>query len=170
MRPFTLSLLATTALAAQTKRQAEASLHELFAARGKEYLGNIADQQLLSNETNAAIITANFGQLTHENSLKWEAVEPEEGTFNFDEPDVLVDFATENGLSIRGHTLVWHSQLPAWVENITDAETLTAAVENHITEVMGRYKGKMIAWVRPPDPDPAVLTGVVLDIPVVGKG
>ena len=150
MRAFTLSLLATTALAAQTKRQAEASLHQLFTARGKEYFGNIADQQLLSDETNAAIITANFGQLTHENSLKWEAVEPEEGSFNFDEPDVLVDFATENGLAIRGHTLVWHSQLPAWVEEITDAETLTAAIENHITEVMGRYKGQMIAWVRLP--------------------
>lgn len=169
MRPFILSALATTALAAQTKRQAEASIHELFTARGKEYLGNIADQQLLSDETNAAILAANFGQLTHENSLKWEAVEPEEGTFNFDEPDVLVDFATENGLAIRGHTLVWHSQLPAWVEGITDAETLTAAMENHITEVMGRYKGQMLAWVCPPDPDPTV-AGVVLDVSVAIKG
>ncbi|KAL2104983.1 hypothetical protein VUR80DRAFT_9201 [Thermomyces stellatus] len=146
MRPLTLTLLATAGLASQTKRQAEASLHDLFTARGKEYFGNIADQQLLSDETNAAILAANFGQLTHENSLKWEAVEPEQGTFNFDEPDVLVNFATENGLAIRGHTLVWHSQLPAWVEEITDAETLTAVIETHITEVMGRYKGQMIAW------------------------
>lgn len=170
MRAFTLSLLATTALAAQTKRQAEASIHQLITARGKEYLGNIADQQLLADETNAAIIAANFGQLTHENSLKWEAVEPEQGTFNFDEPDVLVNFATENGLAIRGHTLVWHSQLPPWVEAITDAATLTTAIENHITEVMGRYKGQMIAWVRPPDPDTTVLTGVVFGISVGGTG
>ena len=150
MRFDLFAFLATTAIATVSKRQAEASLHDLFTARGKSYLGAIADQNTLLADVNAAILTANFGQLTHENSLKWEAVEPEEGVFNFDQPDFVVDFAEDNGLAVRGHTLVWHSQLPPWVENITDAGVLTAAIERHITEVMGRYKGRMIAWVRLP--------------------
>ena len=144
---FSAVLLATAALATPTKRQAEASLHALFTAHGKSYFGTIGDQNLLLSDQNAAVITANFGQLTHENSLKWESVEPEPGVFNFDQPDFLVDFAADNGIAVRGHTLVWHSQLPPYVEAITDAAELTAAIESHITEVMGHYKGKMIAWV-----------------------
>jgi len=143
---LSLALLSlTTALL--TKRQAETSLHRLFVARGKQYLGTITDQRLLLSDVNAAIITANFGQLTNENSLKWESVEPERGVFNFDEPDFVVDFAQENNIPMRGHTLVWHSQLPGYVQNITDAGELREVITEHITSVVGRYKGKMFAWV-----------------------
>ena len=152
MHPLALPLLASAAAATFVKRQAEARLHELFTARGKAYLGTIGDQTTLLADRNAAIITANFGQLTHENSLKWEAGEAEQGVFSFEEPDFLVDFATENGIAVRGHTLVWHSQLPPWVGNITDAEVLAEVMTSHITEVMGRYKGKMVAWVSAPGP------------------
>lgn len=146
MSPLLLAILAGTALAS-TKRQETPSLHALFTAAGKDYFGAIADTGTLQDTQNTAVIQANFGQLTHENSLKWESVEPEEGVFNFDGPDQLMTFAEENNIMVRGHTLVWHSQLPAWVEGIQDAETLTQAMQNHISEVMGRYKGQIFAWV-----------------------
>ena len=41
---------------------------------------------------------------------------------------------------------VWHSQLPAWVSQITDKTALTSAIQNHITNVAGRYKGKVRSW------------------------
>ncbi|PGH10549.1 hypothetical protein AJ80_07495 [Polytolypa hystricis UAMH7299] len=147
-----LSLLAVplTALAFPTTslstRQELESLHDKYVAAGKQYFGTIADEALLADEQNVGIIQQVFGQLTAENSMKWESIQPTLGGFNFAQPDVLVDFATANNMLIRGHTLIWHSQLPQYVSDITDAAELTEVIETHISEIMGRYVGKIFQW------------------------
>ncbi|KAH9999570.1 family 10 xylanase [Xylariaceae sp. FL0662B] len=144
---FLLAPLATWAAPAEaSKRQAAESIDELIKAKGKLYYGSCTDQGRLTSGKSADILVANFGQVTPENSMKWDATESSQGNFNFAQADYLVDWATENNKTIRGHTLAWHSQLPGWVSNVRDKTQLTSVLENHVTELVTRYKGKIYAW------------------------
>jgi endo-1,4-beta-xylanase len=49
------------------------------------------------------------------------------------------------GMKIRGHTLVWYQQLPGWVGGL-DAGNLRSAMQNHISQVAGHWKGQLYAW------------------------
>lgn len=121
------------------------SLASRMKAKGKKYFGTCADAGTLSNSQNAAIIKAQFNQLTPENSMKWDTIESSQNNFNFGGGDTLVNFAQTNGDYVRGHTFVWHSQLPSWVSNIGSASTLTSVIQNHITKEAGRWVGKIYA-------------------------
>ncbi|KAI5894567.1 glycoside hydrolase family 10 protein [Schizophyllum commune H4-8] len=137
----TFALSVARAGAVPTVRQ-NSGLNDLFTAKGKLFWGNIGDSNTLNINSNTDVIKSEFGALTPENSMKWESIEPTQGQFSFTGSDALVDFANKNCLLVRGHTLVWHSQLPAYVSAITDAKTLTAAIQSHISGVVGRYSGQ----------------------------
>lgn len=101
--------------------------------------------------TQKDLLTRHFNSLTAENEMKFVSVHPEEGRYTFEEADRLIDFAMENNMAVRGHTLVWHNQTPDWVfENgsggAADRETLLSRMKTHIDEVVGRYKGRIYAW------------------------
>ncbi|KAK3290199.1 endo-xylanase [Chaetomium fimeti] len=125
---------------------AATGLHEGFTAKGKLYFGTEIDHYHLNNNALTTIVKDTFGQVTNENSMKWDAIEPSRNQFSFANADAVVDFAQANGKLVRGHTLVWHSQLPQWVKNIGDRNTLTQVIENHVTTMVTRYKGKIVQW------------------------
>ncbi|KAG8848184.1 hypothetical protein FRB91_011046 [Serendipita sp. 411] len=79
--------------------------------------------------------------------MKWESIEATRGTFSSYSADEMMKLVQLNGLTMRGHTLVWHSQLPSWVSggSWTNA-TLTDVMISHITGVMNKYKGLIHTW------------------------
>lgn len=56
---------------------AAGGLHEKFKAKGKIYYGTEIDHYHLNNAPLMTIAKNSFGQITHENSLKWDATERE---------------------------------------------------------------------------------------------
>lgn len=93
-------LLALAAPAAELEeRQAATSIDALFKAKGKLYYGVATDQNRLSTGKSAAVIQQNFGQVTPENSMKWDATESSNGNFNFATADYLVNWWVSLSLS-----------------------------------------------------------------------
>lgn len=52
-------------------------LHDKFKAKGKLYFGTEIDHYHLNNNPLITIVKNNFGQVTCENSMKWDAIERE---------------------------------------------------------------------------------------------
>ncbi len=74
----------------------------------------------------AALVVEQYNQISPENDLKWQLIQPREGAdgYNFGPADAYVDFGVRHNMYIVGHTLVWHGQTPNWVFQ-GDAPTAT---------------------------------------------
>ena len=94
----------------------------------------------------AAVAAAQFSVATPENEMKWNATEAMRDIFTFGGGDAVVAFAAQNSILVKGHTLVWHNQLPSWVPAIQDAGDLHDALINHVTQVVSHYRGQVVAW------------------------
>ncbi|MEQ9308261.1 MAG: endo-1,4-beta-xylanase [Balneolaceae bacterium] len=97
------------------------------------------------------IVEKHFNSISPENDLKWEQIHPKPEVYNFVESDQFVAFGEANNMFIVGHVLVWHSQIPDWVfedenGNEISRERLLERMEDHITTIVGRYKGRINAW------------------------
>ncbi|WP_281905111.1 endo-1,4-beta-xylanase [Phytohabitans aurantiacus] len=96
-------------------------------------------------------INREFNSVVAENVMKWGEIEKERGVLNFAAADQLVDSARANGQQVRGHTLLWHNQLPGWLTaGVTsgeiDAAELRQILKRHVFEVAGHFRGRIVAW------------------------
>ena len=120
------------------------TLAQLAEANGA-YMGTELTQNLLSQPTVTNIAGTQFDMVTPGNEMKWDTVEPSRGTSNFGPGDSIVAFAQAHNMRIRGHNLVWHSQLAGWVTALP-LNQVQAAMVNHVTMEATHYKGKLYAW------------------------
>jgi len=93
-----------------------------------------------------SLIQTQFNTVTPENIMKAALIHPAWDTYRFEPADQLVTYAEKNHLRVNAHTLIWHSQLPPFVRNIKDADSLRQFFINHITTVASRYDGKVFSW------------------------
>lgn len=120
------------------------TLKAAASCTGRQFGAALAASHL--SESGYASAAREHSFVTPENEMKWDQIEPTRGAFNFGPADQIVAFATQNGMKIKGHTLVWHKRLPAWVTALTSAIDVRAAMLDHINRVISHYKGKVAAW------------------------
>ena len=114
-------------------------------------IGTAAIPNDLSDPTLSQITADQFSVLTPGNEMKWQVVEPTQGNFDWTGADNLVNFAEEHGERVRGHTLVWHNQLPNWLTQGVASGTISNAqlrdlLHQHITTEVSRYRGRIWQW------------------------
>ncbi len=122
-------------------------LRDIAKARGLLYgcavnagEATFADARLMS------AISRECSILVPENQLKWGSLERVRGKLNFAEADRLASFGVANDAKLRGHTLIWHQQVPNWVEAALSEGKFEDVVKKHVREVVGHYKGRVHSW------------------------
>lgn len=116
------------------------------AALSGRFAGLGATAEGLSTEY-PQIAAREFSSITPGNEMKWGSLEPTRGNYNWGPADSMVAFAQQHRQEVHGHTLVWHHQLPYWVENTDFAPgELLDEMRRHITTTVGRYAGDIARW------------------------
>ncbi len=88
-----------------------------------------------------------FDQMTPENELKMYALQPLRGAYSFASADRMVDWARAHGKRVRGHALVYGSQLPAWLTaRDWTRDELLEVMRDHIQAVMTHFRGRVTEW------------------------
>lgn len=111
-------------------------------------IGSAVNESALVNDTQyAQILGQQFSSITPENEMKWASVEAQRGVLTFGPADTEVQFAQQHHMLVRGHNLVWHSQLPDWVTSgtFTNAQ-LSDILRQHIFQEAGHFRGKIWQW------------------------
>ena len=158
MRISRRSLLASTvALAACDRRLDAAAAAAAEAAPGGPVpiLRDLADfpfgTQLISTELQTPVIAdlarRHFDQVNAGFEMKMEYIVQADGRLRFEGADRLAGFCRANDQALHGHTLIWYADTPAWFERLDGSRRgFEAAIDGYISEVAGRYAGRVRAW------------------------
>lgn len=141
-----LGSVMTNPTVAQADRQDVGSLR--FQAPIDLKVGTALSPAPLSQDRSYADFAASqFNSITPENEMKWETIHPAQTVYNFSPAETIVSFASAHGQMVRGHTLLWHSQNPAWVTQAAwTCEEARAVLQDHITTVVGHFRGEIYQW------------------------
>ena len=145
MRKIQKSILALSLLIAGSLNGWAQGLKDAY----KDYfmIGVAVNQRNVTNAEQQALIKREFNSMTCENDMKPEPTEPNEGQFNWENADRIANFCRANGIKLRGHCLMWHSQIGRWMtsDNPTK-EVFYQRMKNHIQAIVSRYKDVVYCW------------------------
>lgn len=119
------------------------------AARTKKRLAGAASAYgpLTTDTTYATLLASEFSYVTPENELKWGSLQPvSHKEWDFTQADAVIAAARAANQKIKGHALVWHQQLPSWVNDGLSKRDLEKYLDKHIDKVVKRYRGHVEGW------------------------
>ena len=105
----------------------------------------ILSQQIVSNDPAIEILKDQYSSVSAEYEMKADVIAPTEGVFDFSKADLIVQFAEDNQMVIRGHTLLWHESTPDYFYE-GSKEEIKQKLQTYVTEVVSRYRGRIKSW------------------------
>jgi endo-1,4-beta-xylanase len=130
------------------------SLRDVLA--GDFLIGGAIEPGQTGSPLHAELMIKHLSSLTAENAMKCGSIHKEEAAYSFSGADTIADFARANGMTMRGHALVWHSQNPDWLFKDAQGndlaptpeskELMLQRLEDHIRTVVARYDDVVSSW------------------------
>jgi endo-1,4-beta-xylanase len=125
----------------------DANTLRAYASQRGKLIGAAVNNGLVREEKYAEVLAREYNLLTTENAMKWSLIQPDRDRYDWADADELVNFAIAHDMKVRGHTLIWQQQMPDWLKyEEWTREELLAIMNEHITNVVGRYRGRVYAW------------------------
>ncbi len=146
MKQLTISLMLASLVATAASAQGLKDAYKDFFT-----IGVAVNQRNVTNPEQQALILREFNSVTAENDMKPQPTEPRRGQFDFTRADRIANFCRQNGIRMRGHCLMWHSQIGEWIYkdeqgNLLPKDEFFRRMREHIHAVVNRYKDVVYAW------------------------
>lgn len=139
------------------------ALYKYFDGRVRIGVAFGANQITDPEDRNTKGIAKHYNIYSLGNEFKPDCINPAEGVYNFEHADNFVEFGAKAGAYVRGHTLLWHSQIPQWwfkadpadtrsladcaaADALCTSEVLQERITKYITDVVTRYKDTVQVW------------------------
>ena len=122
------------------------TLSELARAKGLFFGSAVTSDQVSASDAYAKLLFDQCDVWTPEWELKWGDVEMRLGDRDYSRPDKIVSIARRANKRVRGHTLLWHAQLPEWVENLGQTWHWQHLVVPWLRETVEHYKSSIFQW------------------------
>jgi endo-1,4-beta-xylanase len=121
-------------------------LRSIAEARGLLYGAAVSSRRLREDNSYKRLLTREAGILVAEGETKRSSIQPNASTFDFSGTDYILDFASQNNQSMRGHTLIWHRSNPRWLELSLVQKRSDRLITDYIQMVVKRYAGRFHSW------------------------
>jgi endo-1,4-beta-xylanase len=120
------------------------------ARQSGRYFGAAVKSRLLREDrAYRAAAARECNILVQEYELKRKTAEPKPGKYDFKGADEIIDFAQQHGMRARGHTLVWYTANPTWLEPAVERAGKAEQrrlMTSYIDVAMRRYAGRISEW------------------------
>jgi GH35 family endo-1,4-beta-xylanase len=135
-------------------------MHEYSSRNASIYRGlNCSEITCLDSLSTRLLQHIPVNAVVVEHHLKWAPLcvaepgplpdaQPSErlGRYDFYYSDLIVDWAVERNMHVKGHVLVWAASSPVkYLQNL-EPDQVAKALREHIFTVMGHYRGRISVW------------------------
>jgi endo-1,4-beta-xylanase len=113
--------------------------HPLFGAV-------VSPEDILESAAMRALVLDTCDAIVMAGGVFWNSLEARNGVLEYRRSEAVASFATQHGLVLRGHTLVWHAALPEWVIRGLTTTNCVDWVQQHVSEVVNHFRGRVQYW------------------------